>query len=115
MADPAPVAQTFFMDQSIQAQAKAPPRAAPARPRAARGFMRGFVHAARGRRVSLTRPHAGVVCRQVDAILTVVDAKHIVQHLDEVRSPYPCRCRSPRQARHPVPRRLDVIIESPRK
>ena len=27
---------------------------------------------------------AGVVCRQVDAILTVVDAKHIVQHLDEV-------------------------------
>ncbi|EKX42726.1 hypothetical protein GUITHDRAFT_158114 [Guillardia theta CCMP2712] len=41
VADPAPVIQTFFMDESIRAQAK------------------------------------------VDAVLTVVDAKHILQHLDE--------------------------------
>ena len=41
MADPAPVAQTFFMDPSIEQACK------------------------------------------LDAIVTVVDAKHIIQHLDE--------------------------------
>ena len=41
MADPAPVAQTFFMDPSIEQNCK------------------------------------------LDAIITVVDAKHIIQHLDE--------------------------------
>merc|ERR1712137_959238 len=40
-ADPAPVAQTFFMDETIKEKA------------------------------------------ELDAILTVVDAKHIIQHLDE--------------------------------
>jgi G3E family GTPase len=43
LADPAPVAQTFFMDEVIAAK-----------------------------------------CR-LDAIITVVDAKHIIQHLDEVK------------------------------
>ena len=43
MADPAPVAQTFFMDDVVKAYAR------------------------------------------LDAIVTVVDAKHIVQHLDEVK------------------------------
>ena len=42
MADPAPVAQTFFMDEGIQARAR------------------------------------------LDAIITLVDAKHVIQHLDEV-------------------------------
>ena len=43
LADPAPVAQTFFMDDTIKAKAR------------------------------------------LDAIITVVDAKHILQHLDEVK------------------------------
>jgi len=43
LADPAPVAQTFFMDDQVAA-----------------------------------------ACR-LDAIITVVDAKHIIQHLDEVK------------------------------
>mmetsp|Transcript_20765 Transcript_20765/g.52049 ORF Transcript_20765/g.52049 Transcript_20765/m.52049 type:complete len:335 (+) Transcript_20765:26-1030(+) len=43
MADPAPVAQTFFMDEGIQARAR------------------------------------------LDAIITLVDAKHVIQHLDEVK------------------------------
>mmetsp|Transcript_51907 Transcript_51907/g.105687 ORF Transcript_51907/g.105687 Transcript_51907/m.105687 type:complete len:354 (+) Transcript_51907:85-1146(+) len=44
MADPAPVIQTFFMEDSVKAQAR------------------------------------------VDAVLTLVDAKHIVQHLDEEKA-----------------------------
>ena len=43
LADPAPVAQTFFVDDYVQG-----------------------------------------VCR-LDAIITVVDAKHVIQHLDEIK------------------------------
>ena len=46
LADPAPVAQTFFVDEGLQRHLK------------------------------------------LDAIVTVVDAKHIHQHLDEVQQPF---------------------------
>eukprot|EP00960_Hanusia_phi_P045377 757199-Hanusia_phi.AAC.1 len=52
MADPAPVIQTFFMDESI------------------RSSLAGVSYSSKAQ-------------AKVDAVLTVVDAKHILQHLDE--------------------------------